>query len=113
MKTEISPIACDLNALPPVERQRHMIVTRRLLSADHDFSELADGLELRFPPRLDGDETEPLRLLAEWVARERLCCPFLQFDLRIEPRSGPLSLRLTGPPGTKEILQAALGPATG
>ncbi len=41
--------------------------------------------------------------LTEWVGMERLCCPFLFFQISA---SGD-SLQLTGPPGVKPIIAAA------
>jgi hypothetical protein len=46
---------------------------------------------------------------AEFMALERLCCPFLNFVLEIEPDQGPLWLKLTGPEGVKQVLQTELG----
>ncbi|MEE8586734.1 MAG: hypothetical protein V3T83_17980 [Acidobacteriota bacterium] len=95
------PIACNLAILPPAERERHEAVTRQLYSLVEDVRELPDGLELY----LSSKDTQ---LLTEWISRERLCCPFLRFELRIEPQLGPVTLRLSGPEGTKEVLKAAI-----
>ncbi len=46
-----------------------------------------------------------LQLLAEWTIQERMCCPFLDIDLRLEREGGPLWLRLTGRNGTKEFIK--------
>jgi hypothetical protein len=35
---------------------------------------------------------------------ERRCCPFLRFDLTVEPEVGPVRLALSGPPGVREYL---------
>ena len=42
---------------------------------------------------------------AEWVAMERLCCPFLTFQLEPATESD-YRLTLTGPPGTNDFLAA-------
>jgi hypothetical protein len=34
-----------------------------------------------------------------------LCCPFFNIELRCESDDGPLWLRLTGQPGTKEFIK--------
>ena len=52
--------------------------------------------------RLPGDR-EWIRLVAELIAAERQCCPFLTFDVAAQPIAGPLILRVTGPSGTKEF----------
>lgn len=44
-------------------------------------------------------------VLTEWAAQERLCCPFLDIDVRFEREGGPVWLRLGGRPGTKEFLR--------
>ena len=46
--------------------------------------------------------------IAKFIENERLCCPFFNFGLEVEPNSGPLWLRLTGGEGVKEILQTTL-----
>ena len=38
------------------------------------------------------------------IEAERRCCRFLRFQLTAEPDQGPVSLELTGPPGTQEFL---------
>ena len=32
------------------------------------------------------------------------CCPFLRFVVTAEPNGGPIYLEVTGPPGTRELL---------
>jgi hypothetical protein len=43
------------------------------------------------------------------VAAERVCCPFLTFEVVAQPNHGPLLVRITGPEGSKEFLRAILG----
>jgi hypothetical protein len=43
---------------------------------------------------------------AEFISLERLCCPFFNFVLEVEPESGPLWLKMTGQDGVKQFLQA-------
>src|SRR5207253_2529614 len=47
--------------------------------------------------------------LAALIETERACCPFLSFQLIVEPDRGSVSLELTGPAGTREFLEAELG----
>ena len=101
MENTQPPIACDLSALPPPDRQRHEAVTRQLYSQVENIRELPDGLELHLP-------SEDIQLLGEWISRERLCCPFLRFELRVEPQLGPVTLRISGPEGTKDVLKAGI-----
>ncbi|MBA3355700.1 MAG: hypothetical protein H0U18_07115 [Pyrinomonadaceae bacterium] len=38
------------------------------------------------------------------VELEHQCCPFLKFNITVEPGDGPVWLEMTGPQGTKEFL---------
>ncbi len=93
------PIACTLSDAD--FRQRRDELLKTVVSAVVETQELEDGYAYCFPP-----ETKWIAELAQFVAFERECCPFLQFALRIEPESGPIWLELTGPEGTKEFLQS-------
>jgi hypothetical protein len=72
---------------------------------------------LRVEPRPDGyalvlATTDPALDAAVAAIRvERHCCPFLRFELAVAPGEGPVELRLTGPPGTREFLATRLEPA--
>ncbi len=48
-------------------------------------------------------------LAAEFITRERLCCPFFRFELALEPGSEALALRLTGPEGVREFIRQEMG----
>jgi hypothetical protein len=48
---------------------------------------------------------------AEFIANERLCCPFFGFAVEVGPEGGALWLRLTGREGIKPFIQAELGEA--
>ena len=37
--------------------------------------------------------------------QERDCCTFLRFALQAEPHAGPVTLEVTGPAGTGEMLR--------
>jgi hypothetical protein len=50
-------------------------------------------------------DNKTYQLLTEWAFQERLCCPFFDIDLRLDREGGPLRLRLTGRPGTKEFIK--------
>jgi hypothetical protein len=67
--------------------------------------DLADGHRLTFSST---DET--LELILRTVTAERRCCEFLQFQVTVAPAGGPVSLDLTGPPGTREFLSALFEP---
>ncbi|MDQ6660548.1 MAG: hypothetical protein M3Z24_06240 [Chloroflexota bacterium] len=94
-------LACQIGVFDVAERERHEIVLGQLSSSVQDIEELPDGYALRF-------EAAECLLVAEFIARERLCCPFFHFIMDVEPHGGPLWLRLTGQPGVKQFLQEEL-----
>ena len=97
----ISPLACNAFALSPEVRKRHFEeLGPALLKLKRSTRELPDGYELELP----ADNTT-YQLLTEWAFQERLCCPFLDIGLRFDREGGPLWLRLTGRPGTKEFIK--------
>ena len=97
------PIACDLTALEPGMRSTHLEAARQLLHGDAaEVTELPDGYAFRY--RADQYER-----VAQFIANERLCCPFFTFVLEVTPAQGPLWLRVTGSEGVKDFLQRELG----
>jgi len=97
-----SPFACDRLALSPAERKRHFEELGPALRAKKTgVQELSDGYEFAFP-----SDASTFQLVAEWSIQERRCCPFFDIALRLEREGGPLTLRLTGRPGTKEFIKA-------
>lgn len=98
-------LACDMTAIPEGERERHGRVARSLLAAVDGVEEEPDGYRLRLPA--DG---ETIRKAADFVSRERLCCRFLDFTLRVEADGGHLWLGLAGRPGVKDYLAETLIP---
>jgi hypothetical protein len=94
--------ACDMTAIPAESRGAHNQLIRRLMTeAVQEIRELPNGVAFRFP-------AEEYEAVAEFVNRERLCCPFLRFTLEVKPGGGPLLLRLTGPEGVKDFIRAEL-----
>jgi hypothetical protein len=101
----VSPLACNAFALSPEARKRHFDeVGPALLKLKKSTRELPDGYEFELPA-----DKAAWQLLAEWVIDERLCCPFLDIELRFSRENGPLFLRLTGRPGTKEFIKEDFG----
>ncbi len=97
----VSPFACNALALSPEARKRHFEeVGPALLKLKKSTRELPDGYEFEFPA-----DKETYQLLTEWAFEERSCCPFLDIGLRFDREGGPLWLRLTGRPGTKEFIK--------
>jgi hypothetical protein len=98
---QVSPFACNALALSSEVRKRHFEeLSPALLKLRKSTHELPDGYEFEFPP-----DNKTYQLLTEWAFQERLCCPFFDIDLRFEREGGPLWLRLTGRPGTKEFIK--------
>jgi hypothetical protein len=91
-----------MTAIPADQRGAHHALIRRLLTdAVKEIRDLESGFALRFPE-------EEYDAVAEFVARERLCCPFLSFTLEVFPERGPLWLTLTGEGGAREFIRAEL-----
>jgi hypothetical protein len=92
-------IACNLNDAEFQRRRAELLRSfqRTLLEG----RELPDGYAYRF-----ASDADQLSELAQLIAFERECCPFLTFNLRLEPANGPIWLELTGPEGTKEFLRS-------
>ena len=93
--------ACDLNAIAAEERQTHSANVKIVFQRVQETRELENGYAIRLP-----NESNVVRVVAEFIARERLCCPFFGFAMEIEPNGGPLWLRLTGSEGAKEFMLA-------
>jgi hypothetical protein len=100
---ETQSLACELTAIPSDVREEHVLTASQLFSAAQEVQELPNGYAVRF-----SNETGRFMAIAKFIENERLCCPFFNFGLEIEPNSGPLWLRLTGGEGVKEILQTTL-----
>jgi hypothetical protein len=99
-----TPFACNMLALNAEGRRRHKVVTEQMKAAIQTLAELPDGYDYRFPA-----EQSTILLVSEFIARERLCCPFFTFELVVEREDGPLWLRLRGREGVKEFIRAELG----
>jgi hypothetical protein len=97
-----SQFACDRLALSLEVRKRHFDeLVPALRALKNGVRELPNGYEFRFP-----SDAKTFAMLTEWVAQERLCCPFFDIELRLEREGGPTWLRLTGRPGTKDFIRA-------
>jgi hypothetical protein len=104
--SQASPFACDMNAIDPEYRDRHISTTIELFQSVQTIRDLPNGYTFRFP-----NETGLLLKSAEFIAYERLCCPFFGFALEIEPEGGAVWLHLTGPEGVKPFIRAEIGAA--
>lgn len=101
--SETPILACDIFAMTSDQRARHAALAQRFRD-EARLEELPDGYAFVFEP----DEERALEL-AEFMALERRCCPFLHLAVEFLPSGGPLRLRLTGAPGVKPFLVNELG----
>ena len=105
MNPDIS-LACNMDVFTPVQRESHIQVTTELIEVVQSIKAVENGYMLTFP-----NETEYISKIAEFISNERLCCPFLEFNLHILSNYEPVSLSLTGPVGTQEFLRLEFGGA--
>ncbi len=105
-ESEPGPIACTL---PEAElRAWREQVQAEVKAGVVSIEELDDGYVYWF-------ERTPERLakLADFVWFESGCCAFLDFEIRVRSGDERISLRLTGPEGTKDFLRRTLSRSTG
>ena len=100
MSDEI-PVACCLS--DSELRIREATLLAQFKAAVIESAELDNGYLFR----VRGD-IKSIALVTELIMAERECCPFLKFELSLEPGMGPVSVRMTGPAGTKEFLKPIL-----
>lgn len=99
-----SPFACNMLALDVEGRRRHKVVIEQMRAAVKEIKPLQDGYAFRFQA-----EQSTILLVSEFIARERLCCPFFTFELVAEQEDGPLWLRLRGREGVKAFIKSEFG----
>ena len=99
-------LVCNMDVFTHAEREAHILTTTRLIEAIQAVQQRENGYEFRFP-----NETELIIRIAEFISKERLCCPFLTFTLHISTKHEPVFLWLTGPNGTQEFLRLEFGGA--
>ncbi len=98
------PIACNLSVFSRAERTRHLQLIAMLKEKVVDFRETQDGYAFRYGPDL-------LAPLAEWTTLETRCCPFIDFQLELEPQPGGAAwLRLRGDAMVKEFISTEFEP---
>lgn len=99
---EALPIACNLDALDAEARASHLAHAAHLLSeAAQEQQSIPDGYAFRYT-------ADQYSRLVEFMANERLCCPFFHFVLEVSPAQGPIWLRITGGEGVKDFLRMQL-----
>jgi hypothetical protein len=96
------PVACDLGVFTPGQREAHTADTFMLMKQVRQSRGLDDGWELVF-------DTTAMADVSRWFLDERRCCPFLSLHVDLPSGAERIAVRLQGPPGTKELLQAVAG----
>jgi len=91
-------LACNLGAIAAEERDAHVKLAERVFAAVIESKELQTGYAFQLPL-----ETARLTEVAQWVANERLCCPFFTFTVVVNDQ---LWLELTGAEAAKDELIA-------
>lgn len=103
METSEPALFCDLGALDPEERQVVAQTEAQLKAAVKAVEDLPDGLQFVFP-----GQREVLETVCRWLPMETACCPFLNFELIVPEKNGPIRLRMTGREGVKTFLKQEL-----
>lgn len=99
------PIACDMNAIAPVDQPAHAGALEALMDACLGFAEESEAVTFRYPA-----EPELLATAGRWMGLERQCCAFFDFDLSLAAGAEEFTVRVGGAPGVKEFLLANMGP---
>jgi hypothetical protein len=92
------PIACNMAAFSPPERERYRLLRERVMAAVTGSVETSAGFTLTVSDSLRAAD------IAEWLSLERRCCPFLDLTLHLDHTS-PARIDLHGRSGTKEFLR--------
>lgn len=96
-------VFCDLTVFGDNDKRRQRAVLTEMRARLKAAEELSDGYLFTLPP-----EPYMLHLLAELIELESKCCPFLAFTLEVKDGGHSITLRISGPEGTKDVLRAEL-----
>ena len=96
---DVLPIVCTLT--PDALAARKADLLPGLVRRADAREDMPNGVRFRFPP-------DTLTALAATIDAERRCCQFLRFEITMEPAGGPIWVSLSGPPGTREFLDALI-----
>ena len=95
------PVACTLSA------EQRRAAGDALLPALAARARMIEPIDAGYSLKFD-DDGNVLEAILRVIDTERCCCRFLQFDLTLEPERGPITLKLTGPLGTRDFLDDLL-----
>jgi len=92
------PLACKLD--PAELAGRGDTLLPGVIARAESCELLPDGARWRFQP-----SSQLMLALATMIDAERRCCPFLRFQVVAEADNGPVWLEVTGPVGTRALLE--------
>ena len=95
-----------MSALTPEQRELHAVVMSALFGAVVAIHPVERGFGFVLP-----SDAPMLVRAAEFIALERLCCPFFDFALHLPSGSGVATLRISGPDGVEPFVEAEFGRA--
>lgn len=93
-----------MSALDAAQRERQHLLLTQFKAAVQETREMTDGYAFRLKAT-----SSIIQMVSEWITVERLCCPFLRFELVVGPETWPVWLKLTGREGVKEFIAAEIG----
>lgn len=102
MNNESTVFACKPGSLDKTQRERYSSLIKQLIAGKQNVSELPDGYSFGYAANEQNIEN-----VAEFAAYERLCCPFIDFDISIKGEN--LSLTLKGQDGVKDFIRSEFG----
>lgn len=95
------PLACSLTK---TEMKERMKILEKFKGSINKKKEIENGIVFQ----LEGNDQNLDEVIA-LIKLERLCCPFLTFDLVVQKGDVPIQLSVTGPEGTTGFLVHELG----
>lgn len=101
--TEKIALACKLTDRDQISRMNEL--HRTIFKKVDKTIEHAKSYELIFRHPDTGLPVE----IAEFIRFERLCCPWLLFQLSFQPNEGPISLKMGNSAETKEMVKLVMG----
>ncbi|MEW6195581.1 MAG: hypothetical protein AB1521_10545 [Bacteroidota bacterium] len=93
--------ACNMSAIEQSMRSVHIETIKKVFQSTKEIKEISDGFAF-----LLSSENNTLLNLMTFIDKERLCCPFFGFIIKIESDGGNVWLKINGPNGVKDFIKA-------
>lgn len=93
-----------MTAIALEQRGEHLATIEKVFGSVITQLELPNGYGFMLP-----NESDVVLTVAQFIALERLCCPFLGFSVEVVRDGGPIFLSLTGIEGIKPFIMAEIG----